>query len=118
VSTRRGEFEGRTTLRCRVPDDLLAEVDALAERLHRHPSEVMGDLVASVLPEALAEAVDTLLAGPARKRLVPALPSNATVSPELPTGDTSSRSQTSHDLDDIPSITAPGLSSTADHGAS
>ncbi len=63
------EFPGRTTLRCLIPDDLIAEVNRLAADLQVSPAEVMGDLVASVLPAALSEAVDSLIGTPAHKRL-------------------------------------------------
>lgn len=68
----RGVFEtvpGRATLRVQVPADLLAEAERIANELGVDRAVVLGDLVASALPGALAEAADDLVGVPARGRL-------------------------------------------------
>lgn len=68
----RGVFEtvpGRATLRVQVPADLLAEAERIANELGVDRAVVLGDLVASALPGALAEAADDLVGVPARDRL-------------------------------------------------
>ena len=56
-----GTFPGRVTVRVRVPDDLLDEADRRAEGAGVDRAFLLGDLVASALPDALAEAARDLL---------------------------------------------------------
>ncbi len=84
----RGVFEtvpGRATLRVQVPADLLAEAERIANELGEDRAVVLGDLVASALPAALAEAADDLVGAPARERLAGCLPPDA-ATPPAPTG--------------------------------
>lgn len=55
-------FPGRITIPVRVPDELVAEAERIAELVGKDRAIVLGDLVASVLPDALAEAARDLLA--------------------------------------------------------
>jgi hypothetical protein len=52
---------GRLSWPVRMPDDLLTEVDRLAAERGIDRAIVLGDLVASVLPDALAEAAREVL---------------------------------------------------------
>lgn len=79
-----GTVPGRLTVPVRVPDDLLAEAERIAQRTGEDRAVVLGDLVASALPAALAEAADDFVAAPARERLAGHLPHDA-VAP-LPEG--------------------------------
>lgn len=103
-----GTIAGRVTIPVRVPGDLVAKAERIAQRTGEDRAVVLGDLVASVLPDALAEAARELLAphlSPDAER--PGLSSRAdshtltahTVEPEF----------TGSDLDheDVPSGTAP-----------
>ena len=68
----RGVFDtvpGRATINVRVPLDLLGEAERIAHELGVDRAVVLGDLVASALPAALAEAADDLVGAPARERL-------------------------------------------------
>lgn len=85
---------GRVTLRVPVPRDVLGEAEGLAERLGVDRAVVLGDLVASAIPDALAEAADELVGAPARERLA-AIPSpDAATPPALADGATG---EISHD---------------------
>jgi hypothetical protein len=75
---------GRTTVPVRVPADLLAEAERIADQLGVDRAVVLGDLVASALPAALAEAADDLVGAPARARLAGLLPLDAAT--PLPSG--------------------------------
>jgi hypothetical protein len=56
-----GLFPGRLTVRVLLPDDLRDKADRLASGVGVDRAIVLGDLVASVLPSALAEAARDVL---------------------------------------------------------
>ncbi len=96
---------GRVTVPVRVPPDLLAEAERIAAQLGEDRAVVLGDLVASALPEALAEVADDLVGAPARERLAGRLPLDAE-RPRLTAG------ACSHTLTDAtvgPDVTGFGL---------
>ena len=64
---------GRVTVRVRVPSDLLARAERIAEERQVDTAVALGDLVAQELPDALADA--------ARERLTLHSHSDATVPP-------------------------------------
>ncbi len=53
---------GRVTVRVRVPSDLLARAERIAEERQVDTAVALGDLVAQELPDALAEAARECLA--------------------------------------------------------
>lgn len=74
-------FPGRVTVRYHVPDELLVEAERIAAERGVDRAVALGDLVAEVLPDALAEA--------ARDVLAPEVPSDAVMPPALTDGITS-----------------------------
>lgn len=64
-----GTVPGRVTWPVRVPLDLLVEAQRIADRHDVDRAVVLGDLAASAVPGALAEAAEDLVGAPARERL-------------------------------------------------